>query len=245
MTDAKLEVDSASASTLVTTRVALPIWLVVFGVTVVGTAIPVGLHVSRHGAINVHQLALSFFFWLNVIIAFWEICLFFRIDQIRGQYDRFKDTYRGKELDRVLEFFGSKIPLSQLLSMSRWAEVWSSYALFDESYADKKSYGFFIDIGNGFSTLIPSLVFIYGITFELVPARALGIIGLLISYQMLYGTLVYFTSFVVNRRYRGHTPGNLAAFVGLTNALWTVFPVWGIAVSIWMIYRDSFAIFGG
>ncbi len=244
MTEVSVELENARADGQAASGVTLPVWLVVTTVTVVGTAVPVALHYQQHGVFNVHQIALAFFFWLNAIIACWEICLFLRIDQIEREHPRLVETYRGRELDGVIAFFRSGIPLTELFSPSRWAAVWSSYTLFDDSYADRKSYGFFIDIGNGFSTLIPSLVFIYGITFEVIPARALGIIGLLASYQMLYGTILYFVSFIFNKRHHGHTPGNLAVFVGLTNFLWTVFPVWGMAVSIWMIYQDSFAIFG-
>ena len=225
------------------TGVQVPIWLVISGVTVLGTAIPVALHYATHGVFNGHQIALAFFFWLNAIIAFWEVCLFLHIDRIHGQYLDLREVYRGRELARVFDFFGSRIPFSKVFSTLTWSEIWSSYALFDESYADKKSYGFFIDIGNGVTTLLPSLLFAYGMTFEVMPARMFGIIGLIFSYQMLYGTLLYFASFVLNQRYRGHSAFNLAIFVGFSNALWTVFPVWAICVSIWMIYNDSYAIF--
>lgn len=224
---------------------ALPVGVVVVGATVIGTVIPVMLHQQRHCGFNVHQIAMAFFFWLNVIIAYWEICLFFRIDEIRGQYEGWRDDYRGRELDRVIELFGSPLPLREWLSMRRWGEIWSSYSLFDESYSNKTSFGFFIDIGNGFTTLLPSLLFVYGITFQVVSARALGIMGLIISYQMFYGTVVYFTSFVMNRRYRGHRMLNLATFVGLSNGLWISFPLWAMWLCISMIYSDSYAMFGG
>ncbi len=227
------------------TAVSPPIWLVIVGVTVLGTALPVGLHYRAHGVVNGHHVALAFFFWLNVIIALWEICLFRHIDLIRRQYEGFVRDYRGRELDRVIELFTSRVPLRRVLATETWAEIWSSYSLFDESYADKRSFGFLIDIGNGFTTLLPSLLFLYGMTFQVLPARALGIIGLVMSYQMLYGTLVYFASFVLNGRFRGHRPFDLAIFVGLSNGLWTVFPIWAIGVSIWMIYNDSYAIFVG
>ncbi len=228
-----------------TTPLAVPIWLAVVVASGLGVAIPVGLHFAQHGVVNVHQVALAFFFWLNAIIAFWEIALFRHIDLVHEQYEGFRLSYRGREMDRALEFFSTRIPLSEILSTRHWAGLWSSYALFDESYADKKSYGFFIDIGNGFSTLIPSIVIPYAITFEWLSARALGLVVLIFSYQMLYGTIVYFTSFIVNRRYRGHSAKNLAIFVGLTNGIWVVFPVWSIGLAIRMVYRDSFAIFGG
>jgi hypothetical protein len=151
-------------------------------------------------------------------------------------------AYRGRELARVFDFFGRKVTIREVFSTALWAEIWSSYSIFDESYADKKSFGFFVDVGNGFSTLIPSLLVLYGMTFDLLPARALGIVMLLIMYQMWYGTVVYFASFVRNERYVGHTRANLAIFVGLSNGIWLLFPLWGIAVAIALIDRGSFAL---
>lgn len=226
-------------------RTLFRVWSFVVLFVVTGTVVPVALHRAAHGVYNVHQIALAFFTWLNVMIALWEICLFLRIDLIEKQHVKFLAAYRGRELDRVIELFTAPLPLSRALSPSTWAEIWSSYSIFDESYANRKSFGFFVDVGNGFSTLVPSLLFIYGMTYELMPARALGIVGLVFFYQMLYGTIVYFFSFVFNGRYRGHTPLNLAIFVGLSNGLWMIFPVWGIVASIAMIYSDSYALFLG
>src|SRR5262249_52422245 len=144
---------------------------------VLGTAVPVALHHQVHGVWSVHQAALAFFLWLNAIIALWEICLYLRIDLIEEQHRDFIERYKGRELDRVIDFFMLKVPPSRLLSPSVWAELWSSYSVFDPSYADRKSFGFFVDIGNGFSTLIPTLLFLYGMTYEPIPARALGIVG--------------------------------------------------------------------
>lgn len=218
------------------------VYHVVLAAVVVGTAVPVVLHQQVHGTYNVHQIGLAFFLWLNAIIALWEICLYLRIDLIEAQFARFAREYRGRELDRVKDFFGGRITAAQILSPTTWAEIWSSYAVFDDSYANRKSFGFFIDVGNGFSTLVPTLLVLYGMTYELLPARALGIVALLILYQMWYGTVVYFSSFVFNKRYVGHTTGNLAIFVGLSNGLWLTFPLWGIAVAIALIYSDSYAI---
>lgn len=228
-----------------TPAAGVPVWLLIATTVVGGTALPIGLHRALHDTVNGHQIAMAFFFWLNTIIAFWEICLFLHIDGIRDRYERYVVQYRGREFDRILDFFRARLSLGRVVSTETWADVWASYSLFDESYASKTSYGFFIDIGNGFSTLLPSLLFLYGITFQPCSARALGLIGLLISYQMLYGTLVYFWSFMLNRRYQGHSLPTVAAFVGLSNGLWTVFPLWAIGLSITMIYSDDFSVFGG
>jgi hypothetical protein len=226
-----------------TPRTLFRVWSFVVLFVVSGTVLPIALHESVHGVFNVHQIALAFFSWLNVMIALWEICLYFRIDLIEEQHRRFVAEYRGRELDRVIDLFRSPLPIARALSPSTWAEIWSSYSIFDESYANRKSFGFFVDVGNGFTTLVPSVLFIYGMTYELMPARALGIVGLILFYQMLYGTIVYFASFIFNERYRGHSPLNLAIFVGLSNGLWMVFPVWGIIASLSLIYSDSYALF--
>ena len=48
------------------------------------------------------------------------------------------------------------ISLSEALSLKTWASIWSTYAMIDPSYADTRSFGFWIDTGNGISTLIPT-----------------------------------------------------------------------------------------
>ena len=233
---------AVQGETLGSARGGVPVWLVIGGAVVGLTLGPAALHYRAHGVVNTHQLAMAFFFGLNVIIALWELCLFARIDRIRERYEEFLGDYRGREFDRVKDFFFTRISLRQVVSIDTWAEVWASYALFDESYSNKKSFGFFIDVGNGFTTLVPSLLFVAGITFDLLPARALGLITLLISYQMFYGTLVYLSSYILNERYRGFELGKVALFVGISNGLWGVFPVWAMWLAVHMIYTDSFAL---
>lgn len=219
------------------------IYQVVVAAVVLGTVCPVLLHHEVHGVWNVHQMALAFFLWLNTIIALWEICLWLRIDRIQADHARFAVEYAGRPLDRVKDFFFTKISLAQVFAPTTWSEIWSSYALFDDSYADRKSFGFWIDVGNGFSTLLVSLLYLYGATFELLPARVLGILGLLACYQMFYGTVIYFSSFVGNGRHRGHTLGNLAIFVGLSNGIWIVFPGWAIWCAYQLIETNTYDVF--
>jgi hypothetical protein len=219
------------------------IYQVVVSAVVLGTLAPIALHHQVHGGFNVHQMGLSFFLWLNTIIAFWEICLFLRIDRIESDYARFKVQYAGRPLDRVKDFFLAKVTLGGIVSPTTWSEIWSSYALFDDSYADRKSFGFWIDVGNGFSTLLISLLYLYGMTFHILPPQVLGLIGLLACYQMGYGALIYFFSFFFNKRHHGHTLGNLAIFVGLSNGIWIFFPIWAIWAAIQLITTESYAVF--
>lgn len=219
------------------------IYQVVVGTVVLGTLAPVLLHHEVHGVWNVHQMALAFFLWLNFVIALWEICLFLRIDRIEADYARFREQYAGRPLDRVKDFFLAPVSLAKIFSPTTWSEIWSTYALFDPAYADRKSFGFWIDVGNGISTSVASLLCLYAMTFHELPPRALGLVLLIACYQMGYGTVVYFSSFVFNKRYVGHSAANLATFVGLSNGIWLVFPAWGIWAGLELIYSDSYALF--
>jgi hypothetical protein len=219
------------------------VWNVILGVLLIGTGVPVLVHHQQHGVVNLWQIVLAFFLAMNTLIALWELCLFFRIGLIEEQHRRFVEIYRGREIDRVRDFFFTRVPLGELVSPSFWSGIWSSYSVFDESYANRRSFGFFVDIGNGFTTLIPSLLFLGEMSLQQLPARALGILGLLLFYQMWYGTVIYLLSFFLNRRHRGHRWWHIAIIVGLSNGLWLVLPVVGCYASLNMIYTDSYAIF--
>ena len=78
-----------------------------------------------------------------------------------------------------------------------------------------------------------------------VGARALGVVGLLAFYQMWYGTLLYFASFVVNRRYKPLGAVEAALFVGLTNGVWFVFPLVGMRAALALIFDGDYRWFLG
>ena len=219
------------------------IWNVISLAVVAGTAAPVLYHYQLHGVVNPWQVALAFFLWLNTIIAFWEICLLFRIDHIAAEHVRFREAYAGREIERITDFLLSKVRPRKLLSPTLWSEIWSSYSVFDESYANKKSFGFCADVGNGFTTLIPSLLFLIAMTAHQLPARAVGIMGLLIFYQMWYGTVVYLGSYFLNKRHVGRPLLHVFVMVVMMNGVWLTFPLAGIYAAISMITTDSYAIF--
>ena len=223
----------------------LPVAVITAVVVVVGTALPWLAHVAVAGSPNVHVLAIAFFFTLNSMIAFWEIALFRHITEIEAEFGEIAERYRGRELDRVIEFFSQRISLAEAASTRPWARVWATYSLFDPAYADKRSFGFTIDIGNGFTTLIPSLLIPWAVAFEFVPARALGIVMLILSWQMFYGAVLYYVSFVINRRHEGHTWLNLVVFVGLSNLIWLIFPLWTGLAAIWLIDSGTYQALGG
>lgn len=219
----------------------MQVWSTILGALALGGGAAALGHATVHG-FSGQQAALAFFLWLNVLVALWEICLFLRIGAIRARHERWVVEHRGRELERALQFLRTPVSLARLFSPDLWAELWSSYALFDDSYADRRSFGFFVDVGNGFTTLVPSLVFLVGMSAPALPARVLGIIGLLLFYQMWYGTLVYLASYVYNRHWRGHSLTSVALFVALTNAVWLTFPILGLVVSVRMILDGTYAV---
>lgn len=220
-------------------RTATVIGMVVAG----GTLFHTWLHQRVHGVYNATQIGLAFFLVTNVLISWWEIALLVCRDQIRSEYEAIKLPYRGRELERIGEIFARPIPLLRVLSFREWTGVWSSYSLFDPGYADRRSFGYNIDVGNGFTTIVPAMLFAFGMTFEIMPARILGIVGVIMFWQMFYGTAVYFFQFFHNGRHKGHSIRDLVLFVGITNLLWLVFPVWGLCASTQLILEGNYGLF--
>jgi hypothetical protein len=220
----------------------VPTIAVIGFVVIGGTVFQTWLHHRVHGAYNLTQIGLAFFLVINVLVNWWEIALLVCQDQIRGEYEAFKEPYRGRELECIGKVFIRPIPVLKVLSFRQWTTVWSSYSLFDPGYSDRRSFGYNIDVGNGFTTIVPSLFFVFGMTYELVPAPILGIVGIIIFWQMLYGTALYFFQFFHNGRHKGHSVRDVILFVGITNLTWVVFPMWGLATSVQLILAGSYGL---
>lgn len=220
----------------------VPLWAPVVAFVAGATCLHLGLHLHVHGAPNVHQAGLVFFLVVNVMVNFWEFALHAEADRIRREWEETRLPYAGREAQRAGDYFRSRVPLGKVLSLRTWTGIWSSYALYDPGYADRRSFGWNIDVGNGWSTLLPATLFAWGMTFEIVPARVLGIVGVAMFWQMFFGTVVYFFQFFNNGNHVGHSARAIAALVGGSNGLWLVFPLWGLWVSVALIYADSFAL---
>lgn len=216
------------------------ILLFLFGVT--GSV--VGIHYAIHGFLHGVHIAMSFFMVLNLLICVWEWALFFRIDKTKRESEGYLREFDDRKSRPAINFMNEKAALPGIFRLSFWSRVWSSYAMFDGSYADKRTFGWAIDVGNGISTFIPSLVVLLGMTFHFLSARILGIVGLILCYQMTYGTVIYWLSFVAAERYKRLRLGEKMMFIVGTNAPWFSFGVLGIYVSIRFIVEDSFRVIG-
>ncbi len=221
--------------------VPIPVAIVSF---VVGlTALHVAVHHGVHGALSASQAIVAFFLVINLMINLWELVLHVEADQVRREYEATREPYRGREAQRAAEYFTSSVPFSRLLSPRTWTGVWSSYALYDRGYADKRSFGWNIDVGNAWSTIVPSSIFAWGMTFEWMSARLLGALGIAVFWQMFYGTVVYFFQFFNNRNHVGHSVASIFAVVVATNGVWFAFPLWALSLCWQLIETNSYAIF--
>ena len=184
--------------------------------------------------------SLLFFNNLNIFIAICEICLGYHIMFIREDYRKRKAAYpKGKEWDGCLALLTMPITVKEMFQGKTWALMWSTYALFDPSYQNYESFGFFVDVGNGYTTILPCLFLNYGIIYPYrVNQLILACVVIASYWQMLYGTIIYFLSFVFNKRYEGHNKVSIFLFVGLTNGVWFFFPAAAI-YSAYCILRDG------
>jgi len=223
------------------TALQLPVyaWLGLWMALFVG--LPVAAHYAFHGVVNPWHVALTLFLAINLLICVWEISLWHRIRDIR----RWFETPRGSADRPRGNLYTTPISLGGFWSSRLWARVWLGYAYWDDGYADPKSFGFAIDVGNGFSTLLPSLLFLVGMTVPLFSPAVLGIIGLLVFYQKFYGTCLYFFQYLYNRRYENRPLSGILAVVGGTNGVWLLFPAIGIFVCVRLILTGSFDLIRG
>ena len=221
--------------------IPIPVAIVSF---VVGlTALHVGVHWSIHGVLSWPQAVLACFLVVNLMINLWELVLHFEADRVQREYEETRGPYRGREALRAAEYFTGSVPFAKLLSPRTWTGVWSSYALYDRGYADKRSFGWNIDVGNAWSTIVPATVFAWGMSFELMPARLLGALGIAVFWQMFYGTAVYFFQFFNNKNQVGHSTASIVAVVFATNGFYFVFPLWALWLCVQLIQTNSYAVF--
>ena len=191
-------------------------------------------------------LSLLAFNNLNIFIAICEIILGCKIAYIQADYQTLCKKYKpnGKEGQGCLSYLTAPLSIRQLFHSHTWAKMWSTYALYDPSYQNHESFGFFIDFGNGLTTIPPSLLLnIAMVRPELVSSLWVGCIGIAMYWQVMYGTIVYIFTFMFNRRYVGKSTLEVMSFVGLTNSLWFIFPTLGIYACVSMLRDGNMDVF--
>ena len=218
----------------------------VIAVVAVGLlALPgIGVRYLVHGDFNVLQFLLTLFFAINLLICYWEMCLFFRRDYIeeRAEFWRRRRDDTGKT--PAVEFLTTSVPLNRVLSPTVWADVWATYSMFDSAYADRNTYGFNIDIANGFATPATTLVLYVTYTGGLLPAVAAGILGAMLFWQWVYASSLYVVSFFVGRKQTRITTREFYVYIFSLNAIWVLTPMLGLYVSVRLILDGDYSALG-
>jgi hypothetical protein len=204
----------------------------------------VSWHMRTHrGLLNPVQVLLATFCTINVWICICEIALLCYPEEIKRQAAAFAAIYGEGVLPPVFLF--QPVRALDVIGLRYWARMWSTYCSLDPSYADTRTLGYCIDIGNGVSMLVPTVLFALGMTMtsDLVEARYLGMLGLVAFYQMFYGTCLYFFQYVRNKRYAKTPRSQVYGIVLLANGIWMAFPALGMWASARLIIDGTYSIF--
>ena len=196
------------------------------------------------GQLNAFYCLFCLFFSTNLVICYWEMCLFFRRDEIESRVDHWRRWQTDTGRTPAVEFLTARVPLKRILSPTVWADVWATYSMFDSAYADRNTYGFNIDIANGFTTPA-STVFLYAAyTSGEVPALATGIVGAMLFWQWTYASTLYLVSFFVGQKQRRVTTREFYVYIFGPNAIWILIPIVGLYVSIRLILDGDYSVLG-
>ncbi|MCY3557124.1 MAG: hypothetical protein OXH13_00570 [Chloroflexi bacterium] len=204
----------------------------------------IAVRYALHDGLDAFHFLFSLFFSINLLICYWEICLYLRRDQIERRAEYWSEWQRDGGRTPALVFLTGRVPLRRALSPTVWAEVWATYSIFDSAYADRNTYGFNIDIGNGFVTIAPTLMLYAAYTGGVIPAMAAGIVGAMLFWQWVYASSLYLVSFFVGQKRQLLTARDFYIYLLGPNAVWILIPIVGIYVSIRLILDGDYAVLG-
>ncbi len=208
------------------------------------TLLGISTRYYAHGDLNVIYSLLSLFFSINLLICYWEVCLFLRRDYIETRTEYWRERRRETGRTPVPEFLVTKVPLTQILSPTLWADVWATYSQYDGSYADRRTFGYSADIANGFVTLVPTLILYAAYTVDLLPALFAGILGVMLFWQWTYVTSVYWVSFFVAKRQTQISRREMYTYILAINSFWVLCALLGLYVSIHLIVDGNYSVLG-
>ena len=222
----------------------IPTGLLAVSIIAVLALAGIGARYCARGDFDPIHALLSLFFSGNLVVCYWEICLFFERDYIEERAEYWEDRRRETGRTPVVEFLFERVPLTRIASPKLWADVWATYSRYDGSYADRRTYGFNVDIANGFATPIPTLILYAAYTFDLMPALAAGIIGAMLFWQLTYMTSVYWVSFFVADRQARISRREKYIYIYALNCPWVLFALLGLYVSIRLIADGDYSVLG-
>lgn len=224
----------------VTIPVALVVGLMIAG----GTLLGILVRLQTHGDFNVIHSVFCLFFSTNLLICYWEACLFFRRGKIGARAEYWREVQGRTGRSPAHSFFIARIRPTQVLSPDVWADAWAAYCYYDESYADRRSFGFNVDIANGFVTPVPTLFLYAAFTVGYPSARVAGIIGLMMAWQWVYMTSVYVVSFFVAGRQTLISRRDMYIYIVAINSFWVLSALLGVYVSTALVVNGDYSVLG-
>ena len=222
----------------------VPVALVVAVLIGGGTFAGILARLQASGELNFIHSLFCLFFSVNLLICYWEICLFFLRDRIGARAAYWRELQGRTGRSPAHSFFITRIRLTQVLSPAVWADAWAAYCYYDDSYADRRTFGFNVDIANGFVTPVPTLVLYVAFTIGYPSAVAAGIIGLMLSWQWVYMTSTYLVSFFVATRHTLLSRRDTYIYIVAINSFWILCALLGAYVSIALIVNGDYRVLG-
>lgn len=197
-----------------------------------------------HGELDALHCLFSLFFSVNLVICWWEMCLYLRREYIetRVEHWRLRQSQTGRT--PAVEFLTARVPLNRMFSPTVWADVWATYSMFDSAYANRNTYGFNIDIANGFTTPWTTLILYAAYTGGVLPAIAAGILGAMLFWQWVYASSLYLVSFFIGQKRSRLTTREFYTYIIGPNAVWILIPMVGLYLSIRLILDGDYRVLG-
>ena len=222
----------------------MPVWSVLVSFLVIVTGVAIGSRYAEVGSFDTIHVILSIFLAVNILVCFWQWCLFARRDYIGTRVDHWREQGELVGASASRAFMNTRLSASQVLSPTFWSEIYSVYSVTDPAYTDKSSCGFNTDIWNGFWTFIPTVLLLATFSSPFIPPFVAGVIGIALFYQWIFGTVQYSASFYVGGHYKAVSKSDAILYIWVINGGWILCAVLGFYVSVKLILDQNYAVLG-
>ena len=222
----------------------MPVWLFSMLTIVAATAAGITARLSLVAELDGLFVLFAAFFSTNLLICYWEICLFHRADYIKQRGAQWRERREGSGRSPIVLFLLSRVPLARPFSPTFWADTWAAYSVYDGSYTDRRSFGFNCDIANGYFTPLPTLLLYATFAVPFLPAVVTGILAAMLFWQWVYVSTLYAVSFFVAGRHRQLRPAEVFTYIVVPDSPWVLIPLVGLYVAVRLVVDGNYAVLG-
>lgn len=222
----------------------LPVWALASGLIAFVFVLSLLMRLLPGGTLHALFCALALFLSINLLVCYAEACLLWRRREVVRRASCWAERQAAGGPTAAVQFLTRRVPLREALSTALWTDMWAAYAVYDDSYLDRGSYGFIAETANAPITVLASLLLLATYAYPLLPAVAAGIVGVALFWQWLYATSLYVWSFFLAGRHRRIGRMELYCCFFAPNGLWLLFPILGMYVSVRLIVDGSYTVLG-